>query len=98
MRFEYKRLGQLGAIGASLGARIAGFRDDAPSPLRSIERVRAVLLVTGTEDRIVASSMSEKLFERAKGPKELLRIPGAGHGNYVRTVGYAGYRRALLDF
>jgi pimeloyl-ACP methyl ester carboxylesterase len=98
MRFEYKKFWRLSAFGASFGARIAGFRNDAPSPLRSINRVNAVLLVTGTDDRVVSSAMSERLFEVAKGSKTLLRIPGAGHGNYERTVGRASYRTALINF
>jgi len=40
---------------------------------------KALLIIHGTEDRIVPVSSAERLFEAAAYPKALVSIPGAGH-------------------
>ena len=58
------------AISSQLaGAHVVG--DLAPKPL---------LLIHGTADTILAHQSSEALYERAREPKTLKLLPGAGHG------------------
>jgi fermentation-respiration switch protein FrsA (DUF1100 family) len=55
--------------------------DRYPS-LERIERVAAPLLVVaGTGDRLIPSSQSERLYERAAAPKRLVLVPGADHND-----------------
>ncbi len=51
------------------------------SPIRWAERIspRPMLLIHGAQDDIVAVEQAHKLYEKAKEPKEILIIPGAGH-------------------
>ncbi len=52
---------------------------------RSDERIRhvtvPVLIIHGTDDRVVPISYGERLFALANEPKRLVRIPGGGHVN-----------------
>ncbi len=55
---------------------------DRYETMRKMDRVRIPLLVIhGTEDRTVPFAQGQKVFESAKGPKKMLRLEGAGHGN-----------------
>lgn len=56
-----------------------------------------VLLLTGTEDSHAPAEDAGRLFERCRGPRELVLIPGAGHMNLVEAGGVL-YREALLGF
>lgn len=49
-----------------------------------------ILFIHGEADDFVPASMVRELYEAAGGPKELLTVPGAGHGlaNYVDPEGY----------
>ena len=51
------------------------------SPVHAIGRVspRSVLLIHGLEDRSILPEESQRLFEAARGPKELWWVPGAEH-------------------
>jgi hypothetical protein len=46
-----------------------------------------LLLLHGTDDRLVPPSMSQVLYESATVPKKLLFVPGAGHNNLIAVVG-----------
>ncbi|HXW19723.1 MAG TPA: alpha/beta hydrolase, partial [Roseiarcus sp.] len=50
---------------------------------RSDERIAAVgaplLIVHGTDDRVVPIRFAEKLFALAREPKKFIRVEGAGH-------------------
>lgn len=56
-----------------------------------------VLFIHGTDDELVPSYMSEKLFELASKPKALFIVPGADHNN-VSAVAGDEYSRRILDF
>jgi len=64
----------------------------------SIDKIGAigmpVLIVHGLDDRYVPSRFSQALYEAARGPKQLLLVPGATHLNSM-TLGSADYARAL---
>ena len=55
-----------------------------------------LLVVHGTEDRLILPSLGRKLFEAANSPKHFLLVQGASHHN-TNLVGQAQYRQALSD-
>lgn len=65
---------------AMLSARTWRQLGDA-SAERQIEKVapRPILLIHGTRDSVVRPYNAERLFARARGPKELWLVPGADH-------------------
>jgi uncharacterized protein len=54
-------------------------------PFRSDERIGRVsvplLVMHGTDDRVIPIRFGERLFSRAHEPKRFVRIPGGGHEN-----------------
>lgn len=58
---------------------------------------RPLLFIHGTADQTVPSWMSEKLFARAKEPKRLWLIEGAGHLECRRRAGSV-YEKTIADF
>jgi uncharacterized protein len=62
-----------------------------------IERVRApVLVVHGSDDRLVPPALGRALYERAPGRKRFELVDGGSHHN-TNWVGIAQYRVALRD-
>lgn len=59
----------------------------------NVDRIRSLtvplLVVAGTEDRIVPYAQSEALYEAAPGPKELMAIDGADHNDHRLNAGEA---------
>ena len=56
-----------------------------------------VLLIHGAEDKFVPTDMSRQNYAAAKGPKELLIVPGASHG-LSYAVDPAAYEDAVRRF
>jgi len=56
-----------------------------------------VLFIHGTADTTVPSDMSQKLYNAAPEPKQLVLIPGADHNN-TAVVGGAEYLRSVQSF
>jgi hypothetical protein len=56
-----------------------------------------VLLMHGTDDRVVPYEMSRQLYEEAPSPKRLKLILGGGHNNSAR-VGGAEYLKTVREF
>ncbi len=66
--------------------------------LHKITRVHApILIVHGTEDRVIPFSMGQRLYEAAPQPKSFLQIEGAGH-NDIALVGGERYFDRLKMF
>ena len=62
-----------------------------------VDRVRApVLVVHGSEDRLIQPDLGRALFERARGPKRFVLVEGGTHHN-TNAVGQNDYRRAVAD-
>lgn len=60
--------------------RLAGFRADEVSPVRSAARIRVpVLVVHGLADRQIAPSHARRLHDALAGPKRLVLLEGVGH-------------------
>jgi len=56
-----------------------------------------VLLITGTEDSHASPDDAQRLFERCRGPRELVLVPGAGHTDLLDVAG-ASYGDRVLAF
>jgi dipeptidyl aminopeptidase/acylaminoacyl peptidase len=90
---------------ARLGARlvVAAASVRARTWLRSpIQRVahiapRGLLIIAPREDRLIDFTQSQRLFEAAHEPKELMVVDGAAHSD-AHTVGGAEYERRVLAF
>ena len=66
--------------------------------INKINRLKLpVLILHGTEDRVVPFEMSRRLYEKAPTPKRLKLIRGGGHNNSA-TVGGAEYLKTVRDF
>jgi uncharacterized protein len=66
--------------------------------LAKIARVRApVLVIHGTDDRVVPFEMGRKLYEAAPHPKDFYAVEGAGHDDPYLAAG-AAYNERLADF
>jgi alpha-beta hydrolase superfamily lysophospholipase len=63
--------------------------------LKKIPDIKVPLLVVhGTRDAVVPYEMGEKLYEAAKGPKQLIKVEGGSHHN-LSYVGFEQYRAAI---
>jgi dipeptidyl aminopeptidase/acylaminoacyl peptidase len=91
----------LAGIGARLVVLAASVRARVRlrQPIQQAPRLapRGLLLIAPREDRVVSWTQSQRLFDAAHEPKELLVIEGAGHAE-AHTVGGAEYERRVLDF
>jgi len=66
--------------------------------ISKINRLKVpVLLLHGTDDKVVPFKMSRRLYEKAPSPKRLKLILGGGHNNSAR-VGGAEYLNTVRDF
>ena len=64
---------------------------------RRIERVKMpVLVVHGSEDRLIAPELGRSLYDRAPEPKRFLLVEGGSHHN-TNSVGQPLYRQALAE-
>lgn len=68
---------------------------------RNIDKIKKahvpVLVIHGSDDRVVPVSHGERLFKEAGEPKRFLRVAGADHMN-LREVAGNRYEEALRDF
>lgn len=66
----------------ALAEREGRFRVDEVSPVKAAARIHVpVLLVHGSNDRETRPAHSERVFAALAGPRRLLMIRGAGHGD-----------------
>lgn len=86
---------QAEAMGLGFASTLAG---DAFDNVAKIARLKAPLLVLhGTNDRVVPLSMGRKLYAAAPGEKRLEIIEGAGHNNLSSTYAQS-YWAAVAAF
>lgn len=57
-----------------------------------------VLFVHGTADPFIPAAMSQKLFDRASEPKQLLLVPHAKHNNGDAFFNHSEYRQTIVNF
>ncbi|MCC6617889.1 MAG: alpha/beta fold hydrolase [Chloroflexi bacterium] len=81
-------------LGASLRARAV-----LPDPIDAVGRMgrRALLVIVSDADRLISWRQGVALYERASGPRKLLVIAGAGHGDAYITDP-ARYRTTVMEF
>jgi alpha-beta hydrolase superfamily lysophospholipase len=98
-RWEYRKWAFLRQTPALLALKISGMRVDEQVPVRVIGRIapRPVLLIRGSNDQVVPSWITTRLYDAAGSPKQELVVPGAGHGGFA-AADPEGYPRALLRF
>lgn len=99
VRYQHGRYGWLGELPALWALSRGGMQVDVARPIDEVEKIspRALLVIGGSVDVIVPPSMTPDLYERARTPKDMLMIEGAGHGNYASVAG-ARYLTALRTF
>ena len=62
-----------------------------------IERVKAPLLVVhGSQDRLIQPALGRALYERARAPKRFVLVEGGTHHN-THAVGQEAYRQAIAE-
>jgi uncharacterized protein len=71
--------------------------DDDYSPANAVAAISPLplLLIHGDQDVVVPTHNSQQLFERAKEPKELWIVPGAGH---TQSLNNETVRNRLLEY
>ena len=91
----------LPALGARLIVAAATLRVRAPlvQPLGRVARIapRGLLVIAPREDRLIGYRQSLKLYHKAREPKELYVVDGAGHAD-AHAVGGPEYERRVLAF
>jgi alpha-beta hydrolase superfamily lysophospholipase len=80
-----------------------GWLPISPLITQRFESVRKVadigsplLVVHGSEDRLIKPELGQKLFEAARGPKAFVLVEGGSHHN-TNSVGQPQYRQALAE-
>jgi alpha-beta hydrolase superfamily lysophospholipase len=79
--------------------RRLGVRLEDLTPADHIGRLAPapVLLITGTEDSHASPDDARRLYERCRGPRELVLVPGAGHTDLLEVAGPM-YAQRVLQF
>jgi pimeloyl-ACP methyl ester carboxylesterase len=86
---EFARWGPLSQLPARWAAKFGGLAMDELVPTAEVAALtpRPLLVIAGADDHLVPLSMSRTVYEAAGEPKELLVVPGAGHGDYAAVLG-----------
>jgi len=91
----------LAGLGAKLVVAAASVRARTwlRPPIQRVAHIapRGLLLIAPREDRLVNWTQSQRLFEAAREPKELMVVDGAEHSD-AHLVGGAEYERRVLAF
>ena len=67
--------------------------------LKRIGKVKCrVLVIHGTDDRIVPYSQGEALFKLANGPKRFVSVKGGDHNSLVDDMGFENYYKLIEEF
>jgi pimeloyl-ACP methyl ester carboxylesterase len=98
-RFQYRKYGVLSWGAAFLADVWAGTHPSEDHPGRLIAQVspRPLLIIGGTEDVMMPPAQGRALFDRARDPRELWIIPGAGHLDLAKR-GPELYGERTVDF
>ncbi|HVM25607.1 MAG TPA: alpha/beta fold hydrolase [Candidatus Limnocylindrales bacterium] len=91
----------MAAVGARAIVLAAALRTRSwlRDPISAVSHIapRPLLIISPAEDRLIHRTQSERLFERAGEPKELFRVPNAGHAE-AYTIDPEAYRSRVLGF
>lgn len=76
-----------------------GFNPDDVSPEKSVaQRPFAVLLICGTADHTIPCRHAQRIYEAARGPKQLWVVQGAGHAAALGHARVEYERRVIALF
>lgn len=97
--YEYRRWSPVAPWGALLALRHVGVDLRGSRPIDLVARVapRPVFLIAGLADPVIPASMSQQLYDAARGPRELWLVPRGGHGDAL-DLEPEEYARRLVDF
>lgn len=97
--FQYGSLGPLGTWPALLALKEGGMKVDERRPLDEVSKIspRSLLLIAGTDDTLVPSTMARDMYNAASAPKSLYMIEGAGHNDWAEVAGQPYFDR-LVNF
>jgi len=78
----------LAAFFTAIGYQISGVRIEAVRPETVIASIapRPLLMVSGGVDSDTPPWVMDRLFAAGRSPKELWRVPNAGHGGYFQAA------------
>jgi len=77
---------------------LAGYSFGEASAVNQVRQTKTpILFIHGTSDTFVPFAMAQRLYDHCSSEKELLIVPGAGHGLAYRTD-MAGYQLAVRRF
>jgi uncharacterized protein len=86
---EYaSRWGPISYVPARWGIRAGGWDPGAPKPLEQVAKLqgRPLLIVNGSADPMAPQADARRFFDAAPRPKDLLVVPGAGHGGFANAA------------
>lgn len=86
---------QAEASGLGIIASIAGNSFDNVARIKQVSA--PLLVIHGTEDRVIPFSMGREIYDSAMGNKQFVKIKGAGHNNLQSSYG-AYYWPPMVDF
>ncbi|WP_163996413.1 alpha/beta hydrolase [Pyxidicoccus caerfyrddinensis] len=100
LRYEFRAWGPVTYLPAIAANRDAGLDVDELHNEDFVPRLspRPVLFIAGTDDRAVPPAMSQRLYALSGEPRDLLLVPGAGHGHYADAGGEAYLSRVGAFF
>ena len=74
----------------------------AIDPFPNVSRIRSIncplLIIHGTDDRVVPFSQGSALFRHAVEPKRFVDVPGAGHVDFIDVMGTDVYEKLIEAF
>lgn len=99
IRWDFRKYGPISQLPGLWADRLRGMHMDDQIPLQIVSEFapRPLLFVLGEDDGIVPPKKTRELFAAAREPKELLALPGVGHGEYAAR-GEAVYAEHLTTF
>jgi pimeloyl-ACP methyl ester carboxylesterase len=100
IRWDFRKYGPLSQLPGLWADHLRGMRmeeDQAPVQIVGQLAPRPLLAILGENDVIVPPAKTRALFAAANAPKDLLALPGVGHGEYAAR-GEAVYAEHLTTF
>jgi len=87
------------SLALKAASREGGFRAEDVSPEKAVaERAFPVLLICGTRDHNIPPRHTQRIFEAAKGHKEMWLVPGADHSAALGTAPREFERRVIAFY
>ncbi len=100
VHYQYGRLGLLAEWPALYALRRGGMQIELRKPIDEVKKIypRPLMVIGGSEDYLVAPSMTLDLANAASQPESAYVVVGAQHGNYSAVGGVAYLDRVVSSF